>query len=329
MNIKESNLPAAEVKKMKDLCGNGYSFKETQLGVNIQRTTTDTSEKLAINTEALERRHVINKHSSEMEVDFGERLAEILQDDVGEMFENPGEVIKAFHQNEKYGSSINQLDAVIENEEELDYENGDETEEELYELAEVNADHDNEHADLYNDNSKRTTDKTGYLHNETQASNDSTKTKKMHFAFLKVHKAGSTTMQNIFFRFGLRYNLTCVLPNRNHYLRYAERVLPVEPNTKHDILARHIYRYKAHFFKRFLPEDSVNIAIIRQPLDRMISAAYYYRDLLKKSYLVDVPKDNFILNLINYPELYDKAPFSRTKNSMGRDFVFFQNRNFK
>ncbi|XP_045210100.2 galactose-3-O-sulfotransferase 2-like [Mercenaria mercenaria] len=142
-----------------------------------------------------------------------------------------------------------------------------------------------------------------------------------HIGFLKVHKAGSETMQNIFFRFGLKHNLTFVLPEKGRYFRRTGSAMPVRPGNHHDILAVHSV-YSRKLFRSVLPIDSVNIGIIREPLERMVSAAYYYRDVMKRRDLLKVPKLNFIHNIVNQPHLYDRKPFSRTKNSMGQDFGF-------
>jgi len=57
----------------------------------------------------------------------------------------------------------------------------------------------------------------------------------------------------------------------------------------------------------------------------MISAAYYNRDVWNFSYLKTVPPANFIHTLVNQPERYEKAFFSKTRNSMGLDFGFPNN----
>jgi hypothetical protein len=54
----------------------------------------------------------------------------------------------------------------------------------------------------------------------------------------------------------------------------------------------------------------------------MISAAYYYRDVWRSPMLIDVPRLNFIHNLVNRPDLYERKPFTKTKNAMGQDFGF-------
>lgn len=142
-----------------------------------------------------------------------------------------------------------------------------------------------------------------------------------HIGFLKVHKAGSTTMQNIFFRFGLKHDLTFVVPRHMNYFLSTESALPVKNGSHMDILACHSV-YSRKLFSSVLPADSVMIGIIRDPLERMISAAYYFRDVWKNRDLSRVPRKNFIQNLINRPDLYDRLPFSKTKNSMGEDFGF-------
>ena len=147
------------------------------------------------------------------------------------------------------------------------------------------------------------------------------KPKITHIGFLKVHKAGSTTIQNFFFRFGLKHNLTFALPEEQHFFAKNVVAMPVVPGHHRDILACHS-RYSRSFFESVLPKDTVNIGIIREPLDRMISAAYYYRDVWRRPLLINVPRLNFIHNLVNRPDLYELKPFSETKNAMGDDFGF-------
>jgi len=147
-----------------------------------------------------------------------------------------------------------------------------------------------------------------------------------HIGFLKVHKAGSTTMQNMFFRFGLKHQLQVIIPTSGNYLLSSGMALrPSTPKfTHYDIFACHTV-YSKSLYSQLLPKDHVKIGIIREPFDRMISAAYYYRDIWNVGYLKSVPPANFIHNLINQPERYERASFSRTRNSMGKDFGFPNN----
>lgn len=149
---------------------------------------------------------------------------------------------------------------------------------------------------------------------------DSNNYETRHIGFLKVHKAGSSTLQNIIFRFGMKRNLTFVLPRNGNFFN-AARTLPVPPGGHYDILAIHS-SYRKEDYDRLLPEDKVNIAIVREPIVRLISAAFYYRDVFNVGHLRKVPKTNFIHELISRPEKYERASFSETKNSMGKDFGF-------
>ncbi|XP_053375358.1 galactose-3-O-sulfotransferase 2-like [Mercenaria mercenaria] len=143
-----------------------------------------------------------------------------------------------------------------------------------------------------------------------------------HIGFLKVYKAGSSTLANIFFRFGINHNLTFVLPTKGYqFMGTNYSAMPVKPGQHRDILACHSV-YSRIFFGSVLPEDSVKIGIIREPSERMVSAAYYYRDVWKRKYLLKVPKLNFIHNLVERPDLYETKPFSETKNAMGHVFGF-------
>ena len=153
---------------------------------------------------------------------------------------------------------------------------------------------------------------------------EKTPTEVRHIGFLKVHKAGSTTVQNMLFRFGLKRNLTFVIPRIGNYFDVYS-TLPVKEGGHYDILAVHTNGFNKADFDQILPPDKVNIAIVREPLTRMISGAYYYRDEHSMSYLLSIPKDNFIRELVSNPEKYEPGVFSFTKNSMGRDFGFDSN----
>ncbi|XP_045173148.2 galactosylceramide sulfotransferase-like isoform X2 [Mercenaria mercenaria] len=147
-----------------------------------------------------------------------------------------------------------------------------------------------------------------------------------HIGFLKVHKAGGSTVQNVLFRFGLKRRLSFVMPIKGSQYKFSTyggkcAQLFKSKSGYHDILALHSV-FNESVYRQILPNDSVNIAIVREPLSLMISGAYFHRDIWKIQYLEVVPKDNFIKNLIRYPELYDPNEFSLTRNSMAMDFGF-------
>ena len=148
--------------------------------------------------------------------------------------------------------------------------------------------------------------------------------KKEHIAFLKVHKAASSTVQNILYRFGLKRNLTFVLPIDDHYIAYHANhykpILPLPGNrTKYDILCNHA-TFNHSKFKELMYDDAFYLAIVRNPLDLFISAAYYYR-------IRGYEKETFIHDLITDPEQFEPRYISatRTFNYMAKDFGYIFN----
>ena len=51
---------------------------------------------------------------------------------------------------------------------------------------------------------------------------DQCSTPKNNIVFLKVHKAASSTVQNILMRYGAERNLKFVLPKRGNYFKYLK-----------------------------------------------------------------------------------------------------------
>ncbi|KAK3099280.1 hypothetical protein FSP39_001997 [Pinctada imbricata] len=82
--------------------------------------------------------------------------------------------------------------------------------------------------------------------------------KKLTVAFLKVHKAGSTTIMNIFLRFAIRNNLNIALPKKSsgygfNYLGYGKtlnksNIVPLPANETYSILCNHVVYSKSFDF---------------------------------------------------------------------------------
>ncbi|XP_070540594.1 galactosylceramide sulfotransferase-like [Ptychodera flava] len=87
-------------------------------------------------------------------------------------------------------------------------------------------------------------------------------------AFLKVHKCGSTTVQNILLRYGEKHNLTFVLPQRSNLISYPakfdKRDILKFPVEKYNILTHHT-RFDYEAISEVMPENTTFIAIIREP----------------------------------------------------------------
>ena len=117
-------------------------------------------------------------------------------------------------------------------------------------------------------------------------------------AFLKVHKAGSTTVQNILQRMTLTYDLNAVLPNTND-TRYTNGLYHVLYLFHNGLLAKHNNNYvniipppqggvynmlfNHAFYNRtewaeLLPDDVIYLAIVRETESRFVSAVRYWRE---------------------------------------------------
>lgn len=164
-----------------------------------------------------------------------------------------------------------------------------------------------------------------------------------HILFLKVHKAASSTMQNIFYRFGMKRNLSFVLPIYTHYISkesqfFSDTMTPLppkfcdtsynascepNPDRKHDILCNHMV-FNHRKCKQLVHPDSVYIAIVREPLSQFISSAYYYKFVWKYLYLKRLSNDTFIFDLLRDPQTFEATSMaeSMTFNSMAYDFGF-------
>lgn len=108
--------------------------------------------------------------------------------------------------------------------------------------------------------------------------------KHKNVVFLKVHKAGSTTVMNILLRFATHNKLNVVLPNTTpvNLLSYpGHKLLPenlIAPpvNETYNILCNHAI-YDRPRMESIMPNDSMYIGIVREPTSRFISASFYYR----------------------------------------------------
>ncbi|XP_019625933.1 PREDICTED: galactosylceramide sulfotransferase-like [Branchiostoma belcheri] len=164
-------------------------------------------------------------------------------------------------------------------------------------------------------------------------------------AFIKTHKTGSSSLMQIFQRFGYLRNLSFVLPrsnNINHLYPYGIRdpnkYIPPEKK-EFDILTHHTVYDRATITK-LLSANATFVTIIREPMDRLKSAFNFYK--LDKTY--HIPGPNALLKFLEHPEKYEnnikgpsgyliknnmaielgfplKNPTSGVKNDNIRDFV--------
>ncbi|RUS83557.1 hypothetical protein EGW08_008663 [Elysia chlorotica] len=100
--------------------------------------------------------------------------------------------------------------------------------------------------------------------------------------FAKVHKAASSTMQNILMRFALARNLDVVLPKQGISLSEdgsninRGSIVPHSQSKQfYDILCNHVLYNEEEISKHF-SKSAVRIAIVRDPVDQAVSALKFY-----------------------------------------------------
>ncbi|XP_053134587.1 galactose-3-O-sulfotransferase 3 [Hemicordylus capensis] len=99
-------------------------------------------------------------------------------------------------------------------------------------------------------------------------------------AFLKTHKTASTTVQNLLFRFAERHNLTVALPHHacDHQFCYPRNFSArfVHPYTLPPRLIASHLRFNRDELQRLMPNDTVYVTILREPVAMFESLFSYY-----------------------------------------------------
>ncbi|XP_037069315.1 galactosylceramide sulfotransferase-like [Pollicipes pollicipes] len=112
---------------------------------------------------------------------------------------------------------------------------------------------------------------------------------RFNIAFLKTHKCASTSVQNILFRFGERFNLSFVIPRRGHYFRTSHSMTGYKALPCHDpkcnIFAVHT-RWNHSEISDLMPSDTVYVSMLREPVSQFKSLYDYVQ--LERFYGVDI-----------------------------------------
>lgn len=151
---------------------------------------------------------------------------------------------------------------------------------------------------------------------------------KHHIAFLKVHKAASSTVQNIFLRYAMHKDLVVVVPHVNK-LFYPNiistgktvtpnNILPPPENKSYEVLCCHVL-YDRTAFEGIMPSDTVYIGIIREPFGHFVSILNYFRP----REVLDINDTLAVSKYLQEPLLYTKPNSKSYVNSrMAREFGF-------
>ncbi|GFO13077.1 galactose-3-o-sulfotransferase 3 [Plakobranchus ocellatus] len=158
----------------------------------------------------------------------------------------------------------------------------------------------------------------------------------INVAFVKTHKAGSSTIANILQRFGISRNLTFALPNMKYrqygynYISKAgesftpEKLIPLKNGSRrgYNILCNHAI-YNRSAFRRVMPANTHYISILREPFAQFVSAFEYYgaREVFSKRNKEILTAKNPISSYLQNPYKYEQRVihFSYWKNKQAED----------
>ncbi|KAL8591182.1 hypothetical protein ACOMHN_057922 [Nucella lapillus] len=145
-----------------------------------------------------------------------------------------------------------------------------------------------------------------------------------HVFFVKIHKAASSTLTSLFLRFSHSRQLNVLLPRAGHNILSERERWPLALLSRHppsppflfDMVCNHVVYDKR--LERFLPEDVVRIAILREPLAQVYSAFKYYTTVYWERYLNKASSFHDFLSRQDHYE--DQDPYgSFTNNRMSLD----------
>ena len=117
--------------------------------------------------------------------------------------------------------------------------------------------------------------------------------------FAKVHKAASSTVQNILLRFAMARDLDVLLPLRqNHISELTPKIdpkiiIPHQRGKPFDILCNHII-FDANQIAAYIPTSAFRFGILREPMAQALSALQFYSTLY--------PVDRHVRGVKRFPE---------------------------
>ena len=149
--------------------------------------------------------------------------------------------------------------------------------------------------------------------------------------YIKIHKTGSTTFQNIIYRYGIHHNLTFALFNCENAMPFPNAAWPkylyqTTDDQKFNMLLDHAF-FNPEAFRSYMSPGRVVVSLVRHPL-RYLESSFGFHQLYRHFQLS--PNKNTIETFLRSPEKYDKMSIfkgsslsceprltpSYTKNSM-------------
>lgn len=138
-----------------------------------------------------------------------------------------------------------------------------------------------------------------------------------HLIFAKVHKAASSTLQNILLRFAMVRNLSILLPVEGNLISESDSKIPRSAILPHpegerkfyDIFASHVI-YDEKEISQYCYTSSVRFTIVREPLNQAVSAVHYYITKMPKvdlTWAAKKYKKDYVNHFIRHPKDFYNA----------------------
>ena len=152
------------------------------------------------------------------------------------------------------------------------------------------------------------------------------------FVYIKMIKCASTTLTDLFRRFGLKHRLSFVLPPKGRiYIGWPYQIddtcyRPAKSTSGFNILCEHAV-YNRRKFSRLMGRGTVYITSIREPFSQVKSMVNYY-DVLNISGVPMSVSDRFtefMSNIEKYEAVYKSAEASPTRYCVPDGFSMTRN----
>ncbi|GAB6033610.1 hypothetical protein CHUAL_013673 [Chamberlinius hualienensis] len=158
--------------------------------------------------------------------------------------------------------------------------------------------------------------------------------KVLHVMFLKTHKTGGSSVQNMLMRFGNSRNLTFVLPRNGNYLGYPKlfqtsMAMQLKENLKYNIFTHHT-RYNRSEISKIMPANSKYITLLRNPVTLFESLySYYHLGSSLKMTLDEFVEIDIVSNKMsdvrNRRVVYNRIGRNQMSFDLGMDIEDFDN----
>ncbi|KAK0155043.1 Galactosylceramide sulfotransferase [Merluccius polli] len=138
-------------------------------------------------------------------------------------------------------------------------------------------------------------------------------TPKVDIMFMKTHKAASSTLINILFRFGEKHRLKFAFPDsRNDFFYPApfqrSQVKDYKPGMCFNVICNHM-RFDEAEVAKLLPADTVYVTILRDPAELFESSFHYFGRLVPLTW--KIPGEDKLREFLRDPHYYfDPEGFS-------------------